>query len=68
MDAINNAKITPPGASELKAWCQAQLDRHESYIVEHLEDMPEVSQWKFGYQQSVDGAGNAEADTEGAKA
>lgn len=53
MDAINNALVTPPGASELKAWCQSQLARHEEYIVEHLEDMPEVSDWKFGYEQTV---------------
>ena len=53
MDAINNAEVTPPGASELKAWCQAQLERHETYIVEHLEDMPEVRDWKFGYDAEV---------------
>ena len=53
MDAINNAEVTPPGASELKDWCQAQLERHETYIVEHLEDMPEVRDWKFGYDAEV---------------
>ena len=47
MDVINNAKVTPPGASDLKAWCEAQLARHEEYIVEHLEDMPEVRDWKL---------------------
>ncbi len=53
MDAINNAEVTPPGTSELKDWCQAQLERHETYIVEHLEDMPEVRDWKFGYDAEV---------------
>ena len=53
MDAINNAEVTPPGAIELKDWCQAQLERHETYIVEHLEDMPEVRDWKFGYDAEV---------------
>jgi xylulose-5-phosphate/fructose-6-phosphate phosphoketolase len=48
MDAINNARRTPPGASELKAWCQAQIDKHEAYVVEHLEDMPEVRDWSLG--------------------
>jgi len=48
MDAINNARRTPPGASELKAWCQAQLDKHAEYVVEHLEDMPEVRDWSLG--------------------
>jgi xylulose-5-phosphate/fructose-6-phosphate phosphoketolase len=33
------------GSSEVKAWCEAQLTKHEHYIVEHLEDMPEVRDW-----------------------
>ncbi|HEU5486984.1 MAG TPA: phosphoketolase family protein [Microlunatus sp.] len=47
MDAINNATRTPPGASAVKAWAQSQLDKHQSYIVEHLEDMPEVRDWTW---------------------
>jgi len=45
IDALNNARRTPPGATELKAWCEAQLAKHEAYVVEHLEDMPEVRDW-----------------------
>jgi xylulose-5-phosphate/fructose-6-phosphate phosphoketolase len=48
MDALNNAGRTPPGASDLMAYCQQQLARHESYVVEHLEDMPEVRDWSLG--------------------
>ncbi|MBL7257530.1 phosphoketolase family protein [Paractinoplanes lichenicola] len=48
MDAINNARRLPQGATELKEWCQAQLARHERYVVEHLEDMPEVRDWSLG--------------------
>ena len=48
IDAINNAKTLPKGAQDLKAWCGAQLERHESYIREHLQDMPEVRAWKLG--------------------
>lgn len=48
MDAINNSKRAVPGAAELKQWCQAQLAKHESYIVEHLEDMPQVDNWSLG--------------------
>jgi xylulose-5-phosphate/fructose-6-phosphate phosphoketolase len=48
MDALNNARRTPPGASALKEWCQQQLARHEAYVVEHLEDMPEVQDWVLG--------------------
>ena len=47
MDAINNARRTPVGASDLKAWCEAQLARHETYMVEHLQDMPEVREWTW---------------------
>jgi xylulose-5-phosphate/fructose-6-phosphate phosphoketolase len=48
MDAINNAKRLPRGATELKEWCESQLARHEAYVVEHLEDMPEVRDWSLG--------------------
>jgi xylulose-5-phosphate/fructose-6-phosphate phosphoketolase len=45
IDAINNTRRQVRGASELKEWCESQLARHEDYIVEHLEDMPEVRDW-----------------------
>ncbi|MBU2665369.1 phosphoketolase family protein [Actinoplanes bogorensis] len=48
MDALNNARRLPQGASDLKAWCESQLARHEHYVVEHLEDMPEVRDWTLG--------------------
>lgn len=48
MDAINNARRLPRGATELKEWCESQLRRHEAYVVEHLEDMPEVRDWTLG--------------------
>ncbi|GAA4263070.1 phosphoketolase family protein [Dactylosporangium darangshiense] len=47
MDAINNAKRLPPGAAELKAWCERKLAEHQAYVVEHLEDMPEVRDWSL---------------------
>jgi xylulose-5-phosphate/fructose-6-phosphate phosphoketolase len=48
MDAINNARRLPRGAEDLKRWCESQLARHETYVVEHLEDMPEVRDWTLG--------------------
>ena len=51
MDAINNARRLPRGATELKAWCQTQLAKHEAYIVENLEDMPEVRDWTLADRQ-----------------
>lgn len=45
IDAIHNSKRKMRGMAELKAWCERQLERHEGYIREHLEDMPEVRDW-----------------------
>lgn len=47
IDAINNTKRTIRGGADLKRWCRKQLDRHQDYKVEHLEDMPEVAEWVF---------------------
>jgi xylulose-5-phosphate/fructose-6-phosphate phosphoketolase len=48
MDAINNARRTPSGASSVKQWCEERLAAHQGYVVEHLEDMPEVRDWVLG--------------------
>lgn len=40
--------MAPHGAEDLRAYCLSQLETHESYIVEHLEDIPEVRGWKLG--------------------
>ena len=48
MDALNNARRTPPGASDLMAWCQQRLAEHHAYVIEHLEDMPDVRDWVLG--------------------
>ncbi|WP_350275855.1 phosphoketolase family protein [Kribbella sp. HUAS MG21] len=45
MDALNNARRTPPGASDLKAWCQARLAEHAQYVVENLQDLPDIRDW-----------------------
>lgn len=47
MDALNNSQRAVSGAAELYRWCEAQLERHASYVVEHLEDMPEVRDWSM---------------------
>ncbi|GAB7051959.1 phosphoketolase family protein [Catenuloplanes indicus JCM 9534] len=47
LDAINNAKRLPRGAADLKDWCTAKLAEHEAYVVEHLEDMPEIRDWSL---------------------
>ncbi len=48
IDALNNAKRTPAGSADLKAWCEAQIERHKAYVVEHLQDMPQVRDWSLG--------------------
>ena len=45
IDALNNARRTPRGATELKAWCEAKLAEHSAYVVDNLEDMPEIRDW-----------------------
>ena len=48
IDALNNTRRSVQGASDLKDWCEAQLAKHADYVVEHLEDMPQVQDWKLG--------------------
>ena len=48
IDALNNARRTPGGATELKHWCENKLAEHAAYVVDHLEDMPEVRDWSLG--------------------
>jgi xylulose-5-phosphate/fructose-6-phosphate phosphoketolase len=45
LEALARAPRRPPGAEALAAFCNAQLARHETYIREHFEDMPEVRDW-----------------------
>ncbi|TCC16073.1 phosphoketolase [Kribbella sindirgiensis] len=45
MDALNNARRTPPGASDLKAWCEARLAEHAQYVVDNLQDLPDIRDW-----------------------
>jgi xylulose-5-phosphate/fructose-6-phosphate phosphoketolase len=47
MDCINNAKVSPAGAHDLYQYCEAMLEKHAEYIVENLEDLPEVANWKL---------------------
>jgi len=48
IDAINNAHNKPVGSHELYQYCTAMLAKHAEYIVEYLEDMPEVRDWTLG--------------------
>ena len=48
MDALNNARTTPRGAQELHTWCVAKLAEHRAYVREHMEDLPEIRNWRVG--------------------
>ena len=48
MDALNNCTTEPPGAAELHAWCIDRLAEHRSYVVEHMEDLPAIREWRVG--------------------
>jgi xylulose-5-phosphate/fructose-6-phosphate phosphoketolase len=47
MDAITNARRIPAGAGQLLAWCEEKLAEHNRYVVEHLEDLPEIRNWQL---------------------
>jgi xylulose-5-phosphate/fructose-6-phosphate phosphoketolase len=46
-DAITRARRIPAGAGELLAWCEEKLREHSRYVVEHLEDLPEIRNWRL---------------------
>ena len=62
MDAINKAKRTPIGSSELIDWCRAQLRKHASYVTANLEDMPEIRSWTWQRPTAGTASTSATAD------
>jgi len=49
LEALRRARRIPDteGVARLANYCAEQLDRHRRYIVEHLEDLPEVRDWTW---------------------
>jgi xylulose-5-phosphate/fructose-6-phosphate phosphoketolase len=47
LEAVRRARRLVDGAPALVEHCQAMLRRHAAYIVEHFEDMPEISDWTW---------------------
>jgi xylulose-5-phosphate/fructose-6-phosphate phosphoketolase len=45
LEVLRRAQRTPRRAESLIALCYTMLKRHHAYVVEHLEDMPEVRDW-----------------------
>ncbi|WP_338886034.1 phosphoketolase family protein [Rhodococcus sovatensis] len=47
LEALRRSRRVPEKGSELVDFCNSQLKRHASYVVEHMEDMPEVTDWTY---------------------
>jgi xylulose-5-phosphate/fructose-6-phosphate phosphoketolase len=47
MDAIRRSRRKIANASELSNECLDMLARHRAYVVEHLEDMPDIRDWTW---------------------
>jgi xylulose-5-phosphate/fructose-6-phosphate phosphoketolase len=47
LEAVRRARRLVDGAPALIEHCQTMLRRHREYIVEHFEDMPEISDWTW---------------------
>ncbi len=45
--ALRWSRRIPEGADQLLEHCEQMLARHRAYVVEHLEDMPEVQDWTW---------------------
>jgi xylulose-5-phosphate/fructose-6-phosphate phosphoketolase len=48
LEAVRRVSSAEGQFSKVTDRCTAMLHRHESYIREHLEDMPEVRDWTWG--------------------
>ena len=48
LEALRRSTAVPAGSETLVTYCNAMLKKHRGYIIEHLEDMPEVSEWRWG--------------------
>ena len=47
LEALRRSRRRVPGADELADHCRTMLARHEIYIREHLEDLPEITDWTW---------------------
>ncbi|HMI89162.1 MAG TPA: phosphoketolase family protein [Polyangiaceae bacterium] len=47
IEALKRSRRPMAAAESLTSACRAALDRHRAYIREHLDDMPEIRDWKW---------------------
>jgi xylulose-5-phosphate/fructose-6-phosphate phosphoketolase len=45
LEALRRSRRVPERGLELAEFCRTQLDRHAVYVRDHLEDLPEISDW-----------------------
>jgi xylulose-5-phosphate/fructose-6-phosphate phosphoketolase len=56
LEALQRVRRVPEGAAQLEEHCRHMLERHHAYVREHLEDMPEISGWRWpGRPSSIAG-------------
>ncbi len=46
-EALRRSRRRPEGSDELIEHCREMLAHHELYVTEHLEDMPEIRDWRW---------------------
>jgi xylulose-5-phosphate/fructose-6-phosphate phosphoketolase len=51
MDAIRRSRRALENARELTQECERKLAEHRGYVLEHLEDMPEIRDWAWAAAQ-----------------
>jgi xylulose-5-phosphate/fructose-6-phosphate phosphoketolase len=49
LEALRRSRRIPERSGDLANYCRAQLERHETYVRDHLEDMPEVRNWVWPF-------------------
>jgi xylulose-5-phosphate/fructose-6-phosphate phosphoketolase len=47
LEALHRSPRRPPGAESCEEHCRTMLERHREYVVEALEDMPEIRDWTW---------------------
>jgi xylulose-5-phosphate/fructose-6-phosphate phosphoketolase len=47
VEVLRRSAGRPEGFEELEEHCDSMLARHHEYVREHLEDMPEISDWTW---------------------
>jgi xylulose-5-phosphate/fructose-6-phosphate phosphoketolase len=47
MEAVRRAKFFPEQGELFITWCEERLKAHQRYIQEHLDDLPDIKNWKW---------------------